>query len=114
MVPKSRSYTFGTILLFDVLEGLAPEDSHQDQEPMDIEGELSVPAPEATQVPLELAIAMPLWAADASSFDGLVNRPLEPVGLLLFSSCWHFLNTTSPPWDCPSRLPQMLQIWSVL
>lgn len=57
-----------------VLEGITPGGDSEIAISMDIEGDPSAPATEATQAPLEPATALPLSLTDVSPFKGLLHR----------------------------------------
>lgn len=81
-IPAKPSYT---------LEWEVPEDIPQGQGPMDVEEEAPATIEaEFAPIPQELAAASLLLTLDMSSFEGLVNRRLEPIGasFLFFSSTW--------------------------
>lgn len=75
----------------DTLEQEVPEDIPQGQGPMDVEEEAPATVEaKSAPIPQEAAVASLLLTLDMSSFEGLVNRRLEPIGasLLFFSSAW--------------------------
>lgn len=49
-------------------------------DPMNVEAEPSASVAEDIQAPLEPVTGLPLSVKDVSSFKGLVDRHLEPVG----------------------------------
>lgn len=82
---KGVSFTSGAILDLDILEGIAPEGSPQEQGSMEIEeGLLIAVETEAVQIPPGSTTVLPPLALDMSPFEGLIDRPLEPVGAQSF------------------------------
>lgn len=77
LVLEDGSYT---MLDLNVLEDVAPGDGPKSVASKDVEREPSALATEAVQAPPKPTTALALPTTYASPFEGLVARPLEPVG----------------------------------